>query len=67
MDVLIRANAWEFVEKMKYKEKTLVGERGNSLSVGQKQRIAIARALIKTRISLSLMRPPLMWTTSQQK
>ncbi|MGA1840394.1 MAG: ABC transporter ATP-binding protein [bacterium] len=46
-DALIRANAWEFIEKMKDKERTLVGERGNSLSVGQKQRIAIARALIK--------------------
>ncbi len=46
-DALIKANAWEFIKNMKDKEYTRVGERGYSLSIGQKQRIAIARALIK--------------------
>jgi ABC-type multidrug transport system fused ATPase/permease subunit len=41
------ANAREFVERMPEQLATVVGERGVKLSVGEKQRISIARALLK--------------------
>ena len=37
----------EFVDKMKDREMTVIGERGVGLSGGQKQRITIARALAR--------------------
>ena len=42
-----KAHVDEFVNKMPEKYNTQVGNKGNNLSVGQKQRIAIARALLK--------------------
>jgi ATP-binding cassette subfamily B protein len=41
------ANAWEFVEKLPDGVDTIVGERGARISGGQKQRLAIARAIIR--------------------
>jgi len=42
-----RANADEFIQKFPDGYDTVVGKRGVTLTVGQKQRIAIARALFK--------------------
>ncbi len=42
-----QAYAWEFIEKFPNKYDTIIGERGIKISVGQRQRIAIARALLK--------------------
>jgi ATP-binding cassette subfamily B protein len=41
------ANAHEFIKKLEGGYQTKAGERGNRLSVGERQRIAIARALLK--------------------
>jgi subfamily B ATP-binding cassette protein MsbA len=46
-DAAKRAHALEFIEKFPDGFNTLIGENGVRLSAGQRQRIAIARALIK--------------------
>lgn len=46
-EVARAANAQEFIERLPEGYDTLVGERGMKLSVGQRQRISIARALLR--------------------
>jgi subfamily B ATP-binding cassette protein MsbA len=46
-DAAEKAHALEFIEKLPQQVDTLSGENGVRLSAGQRQRIAIARALIK--------------------
>ncbi len=46
-EALDAANAREFVERLPEALNTAVGERGVKLSVGEKQRVSIARALLK--------------------
>ena len=41
------ANAREFIDRLPAKLESMVGERGVNLSVGDKQRLSIARALLK--------------------
>ena len=47
IEAVIAANAWEFIRLYPDKLDTFIGERGLMLSTGQRQRIAIARAILK--------------------
>ncbi|NVK25005.1 MAG: ABC transporter ATP-binding protein/permease [Gammaproteobacteria bacterium] len=42
------AHLYEFIQKLPEKEQTKVGERGLKLSGGEKQRVAIARTILKS-------------------
>lgn len=52
IDALKIANAWEFVQNLPEGIETNVGDSGNNFSGGQKQRLSIARAVLKN--------PPIM-------
>ena len=41
------ANAWEFIQQMDEGLDTMIGERGVTISGGQRQRLSIARAILK--------------------
>ncbi|MEI6420413.1 MAG: ATP-binding cassette domain-containing protein, partial [bacterium] len=57
----------DFVEKLPEKWKSLVGERGVKLSVGQKQRIGIARAMLRKPKILILDEPTSALDASTEK
>jgi len=48
IDALKMARAWEFVRKLPDGLETLIGERGIRLSMGEKQRLTLARAILKS-------------------
>lgn len=47
IDSIIKSQLHTFVNNLKMKEKSIIGESGSMLSGGQKQRLGIARALYK--------------------
>ena len=47
IDAAKQSQAHEFIEKLPNGYNSMIGERGQKLSAGQKQRIAIARAIYK--------------------
>jgi ATP-binding cassette subfamily B protein/subfamily B ATP-binding cassette protein MsbA len=57
IEAALRAQADEFIRQMPQGYSSLVGERGGHLSVGQRQRIGIARAFLKNAPILLLDEP----------
>ena len=61
-DALKIANAYDFVKKLHKGLDTEVGERGVKLSVGEKQRVSIARAFFVILRYSFWMKPQQVWT-----
>jgi ATP-binding cassette subfamily B protein len=55
VEILRDAHALQLVETLPQGLDTSVGERGQRLSGGEKQRVAVARALIKLRLGASIL------------
>ncbi|MDE1975531.1 MAG: ABC transporter ATP-binding protein [Patescibacteria group bacterium] len=62
-----KADAAGFIEKFPDKWKQVVGERGIKLSVGQKQRVSIARAVLRDPVILILDEPTSALDASTEK
>lgn len=57
VEAAVQANAHEFIKRLPNGYDTVLGERGGSLSIGQRQRIAIARAILQDAPILILDEP----------